>query len=130
MIYIQQILQFLTFHNIYSNVFNLGDVEYAILETSGQISVIVKSEKRNITPEDLKIKLPEAKISYDLVIDGKIMYDNLKKLNKSKEWLEEKLLDYKIAASDALVFILNGDGSFYLQKKNKRGNKWNIQKNM
>ena len=113
-----------------NNVFNLGDVEYAILETSGQISVIVKSEKRNITPEDLKIKLPEAKISYDLVIDGKIMYDNLKKLNKSKEWLEEKLLDYKIAASDALVFILNGDGSFYLQKKNKRGNKWNIQKNM
>lgn len=106
-----------------NNVFNLGDVEYAILETSGQISVIVKSEKRNITPEDLKIKLPEAKISYDLVIDGKIMYDNLKKLNKSKEWLEEKLLDYKIAASDALVFILNGDGSFYLQKKNKRGNK-------
>ena len=100
-----------------NNVFNLGDVEYAILETSGQISVIVKSEKRTVTPEDLNLNLPEARISYDLIIDGKVMYDNLKKLNKSKEWLEEELLKYNISSSEALVFILNGDGSFYLQKK-------------
>ena len=113
-----------------NNILNLGDVEYAILETSGQINVIQKPSKRNTIPEDFGIEPEYEGISYDLVIDGKIMYDNLKKLNKSKEWLEEKLLDYKIAASDALVFILNGDGSFYLQKKNKRGNKWNIQKNM
>ena len=106
-----------------NNVFNLGDVEYAILETSGQISVIVKSEKRTVTPEDLKLKLPEARISYDLIIDGKVMYDNLKKLNKSKEWLEEEILKYNISCSEALIFILNGDGSFYLQKKVKEGNK-------
>ena len=46
-----------------NNVSNLGDIEYAILETSGQISVILKSEKRTVTPEDLNINLPETKIA-------------------------------------------------------------------
>ncbi len=102
-----------------NNVCNLGDVEYAILETSGQISVILKSEKRNVTPEDLNIKLPEMNIAYDLVIDGKIMYDNLRKINKNEEWLEEELLKYKVSPSQVLIFVLNGDGSFYFQKKIK-----------
>ena len=54
-----------------SNVFNIGDVEYAILETSGQVTVIQKPEKRNTIPEDFGI-LPEYEgIPYDLVIDRK-----------------------------------------------------------
>ena len=100
-----------------NNISNLGDVEYAILETSGQISVILKSEKRTVTPQDLNIKLPETKIAYDLVIDGKIMYDNLKKINKNKEWLDEELLKYKLSPSQTLIFVLNGDGSYYYQEK-------------
>lgn len=100
-----------------NNVSNLSDVEYAILETSGQISVILKSEKRAVTPEDLKINLPKTNISYDLIIDGKIMYDNLKKINKSEEWLDEELLKYKSSPSQTLIFVLNGDGSFYFQGK-------------
>lgn len=102
-----------------NNISNLGDVEYAILETSGQISVILKSEKRTVTPQDLNIKLPETKIAYDLVIDGKIMYDNLKKINKNKEWLDEELLKYKLSPSQTLIFVLNGDGSYYYQEKQK-----------
>ena len=55
-----------------NNVNNISDVEYAILETSGQISVILKSEKRGVTTEDLKLQVAKTKISYDLVLDGKI----------------------------------------------------------
>ena len=61
-----------------NNVVNLGDVEYAILETSGEVTVIQKPNKRNTTPEDFNIMPDYEGISYDLVIDGKIMYDNLK----------------------------------------------------
>ena len=60
-----------------NNVMNLGDVEYAILETSGQISVIQKPNKRTVTPEDLDIEPPYEGISYDLVIDGRILDNNL-----------------------------------------------------
>lgn len=100
-----------------NNVNNISDVQYAILETSGQISVILKSEKRAVTPEDLNIKLEETKISYDLIIDGKIMYDNLKKIEKSKEWLEKEVSKFNILPSQALIFVLNGDGTFYCQKR-------------
>ena len=53
-----------------NNVMNLADVEYAILETSGQVTVIQKPEKRNTIPEDFNI-IPEYEgITYDLVVDG------------------------------------------------------------
>lgn len=65
-----------------NNVSTLGDVEYAILETSGQITVIQKPEKRNTIPADFNI-IPEYEgIPYDLVIDGKVMYNNLKAIRK------------------------------------------------
>ena len=53
-----------------NNVMNLGDVEYAVLETSGDISVIQKPNKRNTTPEDFNIMPDYEGIPYNLVIDG------------------------------------------------------------
>ena len=60
-----------------NNIYNLGDVEYAILETSGQVTVIQKPEKRNTIPEDFNIIPDYEGIPYDLVVDGKIMEKNL-----------------------------------------------------
>ena len=54
------------------DVFNIGDVEYAILETSGEINVILKPEKRNPTLEDMELSAKYEGITYDLVIDGVI----------------------------------------------------------
>ena len=65
-----------------NNVFNIGDVEYAILETSGQVTVIQKPNKRNAIPEDFGISPEYEGIAYDLVVDGKIMKQNLEKLGK------------------------------------------------
>lgn len=69
------------------NVTNIGDIEYAILETSGQISIIQKPNKRNAIPEDFGIMPEYEGIAYDLVIDGKVMQENLKKLDKDYNWL-------------------------------------------
>ena len=65
-----------------NNVNNLGDIEFAILETSGQISIVLKPEKRALRPDDFNIQTEYEGIAYDLVIDGKIMGDNLNKINK------------------------------------------------
>ena len=63
-----------------NNVVNLGDVEYAILETSGQVTVIQKPNKRTTTPEDFNIEPDYEGLPYDLVIDGKVLNENLRKL--------------------------------------------------
>lgn len=103
-----------------NNVNNISDVEYAILETSGQISVILKPEKRTVTPEDLNISVNSDNISYDLVLDGKVMYDNLNKLGKDIIWLENEISKFNIKTSQALIFVLNGDNTFYCQTKIKK----------
>lgn len=101
------------------NVFDLGDVEYAILETSGQVSVIQKPEKRNTIPEDFNI-IPEYEgIPYDLVIDGKIMHENLKIIGKDVKWLEKQVEKFKMKPYEALVVTMDGKGNFFCQKKEK-----------
>ena len=103
-----------------NNVMNLGDVEYAILETSGDISVIQKPNKRTTTPEDFNIMPEYEGISYDLVIDGKVMQDNLNKLDKSYEWLKTQTEKFQMKPEDALIVTVNGKGDIFCQKKQKR----------
>lgn len=100
-----------------NDVNNISDVEYAILETSGQISVILKAEKSPVTCEDLDIQVGKTKISYDLILDGRIMNDNLKKIEKDQAWLEKEISKFNMVPTEALIFVLNGDGTFYCQRK-------------
>lgn len=65
-----------------NNIVNIADVEYAILETNGEVTVIQKPNKRNTIPEDFNIMPEYEGIPYDLVIDGVIMNDNLKAIGK------------------------------------------------
>ena len=101
------------------NIFNLGDVEYAILETSGQITVIPKPNKRGTTPEDFDIMPEYEGISYDLVVDGIVMNDNLKILEKDYNWLVTQLEPYNIKPEEALVVTIDGKGNFFCQEKEK-----------
>ena len=100
-----------------NGVSSIEDVEYAILETSGQLSVIEKPNKRTTTPEDFGIMPEYVGISYDLVIDGKIMYDNLKKLDKSYDWLKKEVGKFGLLPEEALIVVINGNNSIYCQKK-------------
>lgn len=102
------------------NIFNIGDVEYAILETSGQVTVIQKPNKRTTTPEDFNIMPEYEGIAYDLVVDGKIMKENLKKLGKNNTWLTNQLKPYKIKPEQALIVTLDGKGNFFCQEKAKK----------
>ena len=102
-----------------NNVVNLGDVEYAILETSGQVTVIQKPEKRNTIPEDFQIKPEYEGIPYDLVIDGKIMEKNLKIIGKNYAWLKNQVEKFGIKPEEALVVTIDGKGQIFCQEKNK-----------
>lgn len=99
------------------NIFYLEDVEYAILETNGEITVIQKPNKRNVTPEDLNIMPEYEGIPYDLVVDGKIMEKNLQVLGKNKVWLIKELKKYDAIPQNTLIATINGRGEIFCQKK-------------
>lgn len=101
------------------NIVNLGDVEYAILETSGQVTVIEKPNKRTAIPEDFGIMPDYEGIPYDLVVDGKIMYKNLESMGKNYAWLKKEVNKFNINPEDALVVTLDGKGQIFCQEKEK-----------
>jgi len=71
--------------------FDLSQVEYAILEANGEVSILPKSEYRPLTPKDMKVKVDKEGLCCNLIIDGKIMHNNLKNINKNEKWLDKAL---------------------------------------
>lgn len=106
-----------------NNIFNIGDVEYAILETSGQVTVIPKPNKRALTPEDMNIDAQYQGISYDLVVDGKVMYKNLEKIGKNYIWLKKQTDKFGIKPEEALIVTIDGNDQFFCQALKKKGKK-------
>jgi uncharacterized membrane protein YcaP (DUF421 family) len=99
---------------------NIADVEYAILETNGQLSIIPKSQKRPVTPEDLNITTKYEGLPLDLIIDGKIVYKNLYTIKFNEVWLKEQLLKFGIKnIKDVLFTSIDTNGNLYYQEKAK-----------
>ena len=103
-----------------NNIVNIGDVEYAILETSGQLTVIPKPNKRNTIPQDFNIMPEYEGITYDLVIDGKVMYENLKKVGKDYNWLKKQVKEFNIKPEEALIVTIDGNNNIFCQEKEKK----------
>ena len=102
-----------------NNIMNLGDVEFAILETSGEITVVQKPNKRNTIPEDFGIMPEYEGISYDLIVDGKVMKDNLNKIGKNEEWLKKQIQKFNLKPHEVFIATIDGKGQFYCQKREK-----------
>lgn len=70
---------------------NVADVEYAILEPTGNLSVLPKSQTRPVQPKDLKIDTDYEGLALPLIIDGEIQYNNLKYAKLSADWLHQTI---------------------------------------
>lgn len=98
--------------------YNLEDIEYAILETSGQLSIIPKTNLSNATKEDLNIQTAQDGLPITLILDGKINHKNLIIAGKNEKWLldilkSKKINDYK----KVFIAIINSKGKLYIQLK-------------
>ncbi len=71
--------------------FDLSEIEYAVMEVNGTISVLQKPIYKPTTCKDMKVKVEPTSIQANIIIDGEIMYNNLKKLNKTEQWLLKSL---------------------------------------
>lgn len=90
--------------------FNLSDIEYAILETNGQISFLPKSQNDYVTNKNMKLKTKENELSINLIQDGIIMTGNLEYIQKTEEWLMKRLKEkgYK-NPQDIFLLIYKND---------------------
>jgi uncharacterized membrane protein YcaP (DUF421 family) len=102
-------------------VADIADVEFAILETSGQLSVILKSQKRPVQPQDLNISPEPEVLPITLVIDGQVIQENLAKANIDINWLHTELLKSGISSLKQMLFAtLNSHGKLYYQVKSDK----------
>lgn len=102
------------------NIPNISDVEFAILETSGQLSVIPKSQKRPLVPADMSLPTTYEGLPITLIIDGHVFHKNLSKMNLSVEWLEAELLKLGVNSfKDVLFASLDTEGKLFYQVKSR-----------
>lgn len=103
-----------------SGYFDLNMLEYAILETNGQVSFLPKTDYRPTTPGDLKLNLPEVTLYATVILDGKIIGQNLTQLGKDSTWLIQELKKHGVSHFKN-VFLATSDpnGSLRIYMKNE-----------
>jgi len=99
---------------------NLTDVEFAILETNGELSVIPRAEKQPVTVKDLNIIAKPVNYPVTLVVDGKVQTQNLREVNYTYDQLLTQLKAFNIQKpAEALIAMLDTSGNFFAQTKEK-----------
>ncbi|HZK43732.1 MAG TPA: DUF421 domain-containing protein [Syntrophomonadaceae bacterium] len=104
-------------------VTDISDVEFAVLETNGEISVFLKSQKRAVQPADLGIDTPYEGLSTSLIMDGHVIQENLENLNLTVEYLQNELNKYGITdLKDVFFASLDTQGQIFYQVKSSSKN--------
>lgn len=94
------------------------EVQYAILETTGKLSVIKKTDYQPVTKSDLNIHVPDPVFPVELIMDGVIIERNLRKQNRSKAWLEEQLADKNISDISEVTYAgIDSKGQLFVNRK-------------
>lgn len=92
------------------DVFDLSEVDYAVLEPKGMLSVLLRKENRPLTPKDLNMKMPKEKAPQTIIMDGNIIYDSLKKAGKTAEWLQLELDKLGVTLDNVFLAQVNSYG--------------------
>ncbi|AJQ28285.1 DUF421 domain-containing protein [Pelosinus fermentans] len=100
------------------DVVDISEVQYAILETTGEMSIIKKSGFQPLTKSDMNIHLPDPILPVELIMDGEIIEENLKKQNLTHTWLEEQLSARNIkSASHVMYGVMDSKGQLFISAK-------------
>ena len=98
--------------------FNLADLQTVILEANGKMSFLPRSTKRPATPEDLSIKPKPENIVVNLILDGKILKENLKFINRDENWLIKEIKKQGFLHLDQIFLATyDNNNNFNIYKK-------------
>jgi len=98
-------------------IVNLDDVEFAVLETSGKLSVVLKSQRRPLTPADLGIPTNYEGLPLILVKDGTVLKNNLQQAGLDEKWLASTLAERGLKTKTVLLCTLGCDGNLFVCEK-------------
>lgn len=109
------------------NYFDLKEIEYALMESKGTLSIMPKIEYEKVTKKDMNIKLKQPSLVANVIIDKVIMKQNLENMNKDEGWLEHQLKEkgYK-TTENILLATLDIDEKLTVYEKNKTKKPHNI----
>ena len=104
-----------------SGISDISEVEYAILEQNGRFSVFPKAANSSVTPAQMDLGVSEQGISHALILDRKIIQDNLPLAGWDEEKLSRELAQRGLARKDIFLFSVNdtGDVTIIIKEKNK-----------
>ena len=104
-----------------SGYFDISQIEYALLEANGKLSILPKGEYLPVTINDMKLKVEKQGLCVNVIIDGKVMKNNLKVIGKDEIWLEKelKVKGYKELA-DILLATIDNKEKLLIYEKNKK----------
>ena len=97
--------------------FNLSDIQTAIFEYNGRLTVLPVSTKRPVTPEDMNLSPQPEFISAEVIMDGRILEDNLKRMGVDEKWLKKQIKDQGFKnANEILLGICDRNKNLSLYK--------------
>lgn len=95
---------------------NVADVEFAVLESNGEVSVIPKPEKAPLTPADLKVPTKYEGLPVMLIERGQVLYENLAKVGLDYTWLSTQLKNFNLQnPKEVFLASLDTEGKLFLQ---------------
>ena len=98
--------------------FDLSQVQTIVFEPSGRLSILPTSQSRPLTPQDMQIYPKQEKLLTTIIIDGRILEDNLHHIGKDESWLKSRLLDSGVSSVTEVFFATcNTDGNVTLYTK-------------
>lgn len=97
------------------DVFNVSDVEMAILETNGKLSVMKKTSNQPITPQMLSMSLKQENTPTLLIVDGQVLEENLSILGYTQEWLQQEIQKYGAKQiKDIFLAQIDSNGNLFI----------------
>ena len=103
-----------------NGIYDLCEVDYAILEENGKMSVIPKNAHRQPDKTDVGIECTDNGIMHIVISDGKVNMHSLKLLGRDRAWLDKKLKNMKVATCDVFCMTVDDAGGIFIQLKEGR----------
>ncbi len=101
-------------------VFEVSDVSFAVLETGGSLSVLLKGAKSPPTAEQLGVKFEQSQLPLPVISDGKLLKDTFESVGTNKKAIEKILKKQKIKQKDVFLMTLDGSGKSQIVGKEKK----------
>lgn len=98
----------------FKNVFNLADVEFAVMESTGEMNVLLKSDKKPLTPYDLGKKVAPKSSPQTVILDGNIVDESLSNMGLNQRWLKTQLEGMGVSLDNVFIGQVDSSGDLYV----------------